>query len=237
MLKTVIIGRTEREISNISNQIKEYLADKLELIGTSRTIKKGILLIKKEVPDLVILEIFKRKPFKFLEKFKAPYHFELIITSSDKNNALEAMRLGAFDYLVHPISTRELMESMDRLEKKWKESPHGNQTVRRELFIPTHNGFFMENLDNIMYFEGAINYSRIHLLIGKGYLIAKTLKELEENLGSAFYRIHKSHLVNISQIKEFSKEGNSFVVLKNGKKLAVSHRRRDKFAKEFLKTL
>jgi len=237
MLRTVIIGRTEREISNMSNQIKESLADKLELIGTSRTIKKGILLINKEVPDLVILEIFKRKPFKFLEKFKTPYQFELIITSSDKNNALEAIRLGAFDYMVHPISTRELTGSIDRLEKKWKESPNANQAARRELFIPTHNGFVMENMDNIMYFEGAINYSRIHLQVGKDYLIAKTLKELEESLGSTFYRIHKSHLVNMSQIKEFSKEGNSFVVLKNGKKLAVSHRRKDKFARAFLKNL
>jgi two-component system LytT family response regulator len=156
MYRTVIIGRTEREISNLSNQIKEYLADKLELIGTSRTIKKGILLIKKEVPDLVILEIYKRKPFKFLEKFKTPYPFEFIITSSDKNYALEAFRLGAFDYMVHPISTGELTGSINRLEKKWKESPNANQAARRELFIPMHNGFVMENRDNIMYFEGAI---------------------------------------------------------------------------------
>ncbi len=237
MLRTIIIGRTEREISNISHQIKEYLGDKLEVIGTSRTIKKGIILIKKDVPDLVILEIYKRKPFKFLEKFKAPYPFEIIITSSDQNNALEAIRLGAFDYMVHPISTMELTGSINRLEKKWKESPNANQVARRELFIPTHNGFIMENMDNIMYFEGAINYSRIHLQVGKDYLISKTLKELEENLGSTFYRIHKSHLVNMSQIKEFSKEGNSFVILKNGKKLAVSHRRKDKFAREFLKIL
>jgi DNA-binding LytR/AlgR family response regulator len=56
---------------------------------------------------------------------------------------------------------------------------------------------------------------------------------LEENLGSAFYRIHKSFLHNVSQILEYSKEGGSFIVLKNGKKLTVSHRRKDKFAKEF----
>jgi two-component system LytT family response regulator len=56
-------------------------------------------------------------------------------------------------------------------------------------------------------------------------------------MGSAFYRIHKSFLVNVSHIKEYSKEGGSFIVLKNGKKLTVSHRRKDKFAKEFLKTL
>ena len=55
MLRTIIIGRTEREISNISHQIKEYLGDKLEVIGTSRTIKKGIILIKKDVPPKVAI--------------------------------------------------------------------------------------------------------------------------------------------------------------------------------------
>ena len=237
MLRTIIIGSTEREILNISHQIKEYLGDKLEVIGTSRTIKKGIIIIKKDVPDLVILEIFKRKPFKFLEKFKAPYPFEIIITSSDQNNALEAIRLGAFDYMVHPIGGRDLALAIARLEKKWKEFPIAYQNARKELFIPTHHGFVMENRDNILYFEGAINYSRIHLHVGKDYLIAKTLKDLEEIVGSNFYRIHKSYLVNVSQIKEYSKEGGSFVVLRNGKKLAVSHRRKDKFAKEFLKII
>jgi two-component system LytT family response regulator len=75
------------------------------------------------------------------------------------------------------------------------------------------------------------------LLSGKDYIISKTLKDLEEIVGSTFYRIHKSFLVNVSHIKEYSKEGGSFIVLKNGKKLTVSHRRKDKFAKEFLKTL
>ena len=178
MLRTIIIGRTEREISNISHQIKEYLGDKLEVIGTSRTIKKGIILIKKDVPDLVILEIYKRKPFKFLEKFKAPYPFEIIITSSDQNNALEAIRLGAFDYMVHPIGGRDLALAIERLEKKWKEFPIAYQNARKELFIPTHHGFVMENRDNILYFEGAINYSRIHLHVGKDYLIAKTLTHI-----------------------------------------------------------
>ena len=237
MLRTVIIGRTEREISNISHQIKEYLGDKLEVIGTSRTIKKGIILIKKDVPDLVILEIYKRKPFKFLEKFKAPYPFEIIITSSDMNNALEALRFGVFDYLVHPIGTKELVLSINRLEKKCKERSITGQSVQKELLIPTHQGFVMENVDSVLYFEGVINYSRIYLNTGRDYLVVKTLKDLEEIVGSSFYRIHKSYLVNVSQIKEYSKEDNPFILLRNGKKLAVSHRRKDKFAKEFLKIL
>jgi two-component system LytT family response regulator len=233
MLRTIVIGRTEIEISNISNQIRKHLADKLELIGTSRTIKRGILLIKREVPDLVILDIYKRKPFKFLDTFKSPYNFEVIVTSADKEKVLEAIKLGVFDYMVHPISGKELAITMDRLEKKWKDRPNANQLARKELYIRTHSGFMMENMEDILYFEGALNYSRIFLQTGRDYLICKTLKELEESLGSTFYRIHKSYLVNVSQIKEYSKEGNSFVVLRNGKKLAVSHRRKDKFAREF----
>lgn len=237
MLKTVIIGRTEKGVSSLLNQIRENLSDALEVIGTSRTLKKGILLIKRDLPDVVILEIFKRKPFKFLETFKAPYQFEVIITSSDMNNALEALRFGVFDYLVHPIGTKELVLSINRLEKKYKERSITGQSVQKELLIPTHQGFVMENVDSVLYFEGVINYSRIYLNTGRDYLVVKTLKDLEEIVGSTFYRIHKSYLVNVSQIKEYSKEDNPFILLRNGKKLAVSHRRKDKFAREFLKIL
>jgi DNA-binding LytR/AlgR family response regulator len=72
-------------------------------------------------------------------------------------------------------------------------------------------------------------------------LVPGTPKEnwgsLEESLRYSLYYIHKSFLVNVSHIKEYSKEGGSFIVLKNGRKLTVSHRRKDKFAREFLKTL
>jgi DNA-binding LytR/AlgR family response regulator len=61
----------------------------------------------------------------------------------------------------------------------------------------------------------------------------RRIEGCEESLRYSLYHIHKSFLDNVPQILEYSKEGGSFIVLKNGKKLTVSHQRKDKFAKEF----
>lgn len=95
-------------------------------------------------------------------------------------------------------------------------NPFGNPCVlskRTTLF--THE---------VLYFEGDINYTYIHLTSGKHKLLSKTLLSIENQVDAAhFIRISRKHIVN----KKFiAKMGRSFVVLTNGKILTVSRRRR-----------
>lgn len=235
MLGVIIIGRSKSDMLDLTSLIEKSLADKLEIKGITKNLKRGIHLVKKEKPAVVFLDIFKRKPFKFLENFNTPFEFEVIITSTDKSKLLEAIRVGVFDYLETPIDTEELTRSILRLEKKCLEKSKYTSPLKREIYIPIQNGFVIEHTDEIAFIEGAINYSRIHLRSGKDYLMSKTLKELEEELGDTFLRIHKSYLVNISHISQFSRDKGNKLLLKNGKELVVSFRRRDKLMKTFLK--
>jgi two-component system LytT family response regulator len=50
-----------------------------------------------------------------------------------------------------------------------------------------------------------------------------------------FYRIHKSHLVNLDYIKSYSRAEGFHVVLENGTKLDVAYRRNDDFIKVLTK--
>ncbi|MEA5459910.1 LytTR family DNA-binding domain-containing protein [Arcicella sp. LKC2W] len=78
--------------------------------------------------------------------------------------------------------------------------------------------------NEVLYFEGDINYTYIHLVSGKQKLLSKTLLFIENQVDSEkFIRISRKHLVN----KKFVlKSGRSFVVLINGDILPVSRRRR-----------
>lgn len=235
MIKAIIIGRSEKEIENLIYLIQKHFPQQIEIDGTSRTLRRGMLMVKKEFPDVVFLETFQRKPFKFLELFKKPYSFEIIVISKNENNAMEAIKMGVFDYILYPVGLKMLKESIARLEEKLEE--HKKLKQRKEIVIPFQNGYITERLENIIYLAGELNYSRIYLDNGRDLLIARTLKDFEEILDESFYRIHKSYLVNMSYIKEFNMDAGNFILLKNGEKLTVSHRRKDKFAKEFLKTL
>ena len=62
--------------------------------------------------------------------------------------------------------------------------------------------------------------------------MAKTLKEFDELLGDYnFFRVHNSHLVNLSYIKNFNKGKGGYVTMTDGAVVEVSTRRKDQFLK------
>lgn len=82
----------------------------------------------------------------------------------------------------------------------------------------------MIDTQNIAYLQSEVNYTRIFLKDGKAYLEAKTLKHFNSVLeGPEFIRIHKSYLVNRSQIVSITPD---YVLLRNGLELPISRRKR-----------
>lgn len=74
---------------------------------------------------------------------------------------------------------------------------------------------------DIVYCEAQSNYTNFYLTgTTKPITVAKTLKEFEETLlPKGFFRIHRSHLVNLAHLKEVIREGNALFVRLSG----VSH--------------
>ena len=78
--------------------------------------------------------------------------------------------------------------------------------------------------NEVLYFEGEINYTHIHLTTGRQKLLSKTLLTIENTIASdVFVRISRKHLVNRKFIVEI---GRDFVVLSNNLTLPIARRRR-----------
>ena len=79
------------------------------------------------------------------------------------------------------------------------------------------------------------NYCRIFCVDGRDILLAKTLKNIHEQLipTNLFHRIHKSYLVNLNYILRLNKAGSLEVELQNGIKLPVSFRQKENFLNAF----
>ncbi len=70
------------------------------------------------------------------------------------------------------------------------------------------------------------NYSKIVTLQGREIVLSKSLKYLEETLpNSVFFRIHKSTLVNLNYISNYSRVDGYSVTMTTGQKLNVSVRK------------
>lgn len=99
--------------------------------------------------------------------------------------------------------------------------------MNERFFIASTQGFNVYNVDEILYFKGCGRYSEIVLYNeSKRPLITILLKDIEEQLSvndSAFFRIHKSYIVNARYLKEYCCRSKT-VVLVDGSVLPVSNR-------------
>jgi len=105
-----------------------------------------------------------------------------------------------------------------------------------KISIRTLKGIHVLQCKDILYCKADGRYTRIFLHNGESYVIAKVLKKYEELLpDSCFFRIHKSHIVNLGFVKEFILNNGRTLILNDNTELIVSHRRCRVFTERILK--
>ncbi|MEY3323157.1 MAG: hypothetical protein RLZZ417_2740 [Bacteroidota bacterium] len=243
MLSAIIIEDEKLAREVLTSLLEQFFSDKVNILGEASNVKHGISLIQKYQPQLVFLDIELRgiNGFDLFNHFEEPRTFEVVFTTAHKEHAIKAIRRGAFDYILKPISLNDLTEMLKRLEvflsSKAKiensaldetEQNDSNLKLNTKLPVPISSGYSLENKENILYCEGMVNYTRIYLASGKVIVLAKTLKSMALLLGDRFCRIHKSYLVNTDYIVKYSRSEGFKITLVNNTVLEVSHRNNDK---------
>lgn len=100
----------------------------------------------------------------------------------------------------------------------------------QKIAVPTISGIEFIKVSSIVRCESDVNYTTIVLNEKKKIVVAKTLKQFEELLSEFnFFRIHNSHLINLSYIKSYNKGKGGSVILEDGTELEVSTRRKEEF--------
>jgi two-component system LytT family response regulator len=86
--------------------------------------------------------------------------------------------------------------------------------------------------DSISHLEASGNCTTIYFKDGTRYLDTRTLKTYEIILNPAkFFRVHKSHIINLDLLAEYVNEDGHFAVLKNGLRIPVARNRVSDFVK------
>ncbi|MBO0934709.1 LytR/AlgR family response regulator transcription factor [Fibrella aquatilis] len=104
--------------------------------------------------------------------------------------------------------------------------PAVGPAVRQQLVLPFRNRTIVIATADIVWLEGASNYTFIHTRDKQRYLVSKNLKRLEESLiDPAFCRIHKSAVVNLAYLHYASYGTDAHLRLKNDALITISRRR------------
>jgi two-component system LytT family response regulator len=177
--------------------------------------------------------------FQFLEKLEKK-DFAIVITTAYNEYAIKALKKEAIDYLLKPIDTDDLKETIAKIKRynsrmvstdKFERIllDFNNKLNHKRITINTDGKLVFLEPNDILYVESDGNYSTLYLLENKKIVLTKKLKEVCLLLpGDYFFRIHNSYIINLNKIKEFIKT-DGYVVLENNKKIPVSRQRKSDF--------
>jgi two-component system LytT family response regulator len=240
-LQAVLIDDESSSLENLQQKLQEFCPS-IRIVATTKSPEDAISLIRQHKPDVVFLDIEmpRMSGFKVLEEL-SDLDFEVIFITAYNHYAIEAIRISAFDYLVKPVAIKELISTVDRLVGEHRKLSNEKFEVLRQnlsdtrsqdlkIAIPSGDGIEFMPIKNIIRIEASSNYSRIVLTSGKTMLVAKLLKEFEEMLLKyGFYRVHNSHLINLSCISKYIRGDGGQIVMQNGDIVDVSRRKKDEF--------
>lgn len=241
MIKCIIIDDEKHARDGLEMMINRYFNAEIEVLGKAASVKEGIALIGKNMPNIVFLDIEMENENGFsLFNYYEQVPFSVIFVTAFKEYAIKAVKAAALDYILKPVSEKDLREAITLYErqqlakvdeisiKKLLNGLNAAGTGKRKVKLPTFSGFELVKLNSICYCEADHNYTKVFTSDNREFLISKPLKSIEELLPvESFFRIHKSYLVNLSYVKTYGRKDGIHVILENDVKLPVAIRKNE----------
>jgi two-component system LytT family response regulator/two-component system response regulator LytT len=133
--------------------------------------------------------------------------------------AIEAFEVNAVDYLLKPVEPSRLETTVDRVRRRiHSERPGGRpadeldkvlhllgerQELREQLALKVGDRFLLIQADEVVHASVEDDVITVETNSLSGTSNYRTLDELQAHLDpTVFWRVHRSHLVNINKIKE-----------------------------------
>ena len=221
-ITTIIIDDEQPARDELRYLLSQY--HDIEVIAEAESGNKGIALIKEYAPDLVFLDIQMpgKSGFEMVAELSGQSKLPLIIfATAYENYAVKAFEKSAVDYILKPFSTKRLDLSIQRvrgmlsgksekeLNDKLQSLLHQIQKPRpkiTKLSVEKDGKIHLIPLEDIVYCSYVDN--TIMISSNKESLPIygiSTMEKLADHLaGTSFFRTHRSTLVNVDWIAEFS---------------------------------
>jgi two-component system LytT family response regulator len=204
------------------------------IAGVCGTVKDAIELIDKSQPDLLLLDIQLPDGTGFDIVNACPHDYKVIFLTAFENHALQAIKVGALDYLLKPVDETELAEALSKViehlparKEQISIAKNFHRTgIRDRVVLRSQDYIQIVHFKDILYCHSDKGYTAFYLVDGKKIVTSRIIKEYEELMPEPlFIKTHQSYLVNADQIDIYKKEG--VIILKNGAEIPVAVRRKE----------
>jgi two-component system, LytTR family, response regulator len=241
MIRAIIIDDVARSRASLADDLKRHCPE-VNVIAEADSVKAGVDTINRHKPDVVFLDIQLEdgNGFNILEQVDKT-GFKVIFTTGSDEYGIKAVKFSALDYLLKPIDPDELVAAVAKLKnpQEAKTGINDNLSVlienlkninnsSKRIALNSADRVHVVNVSDIIRCESQRNYTLFYIKGNKQILVTRTLKEFEDMLeDSGFARVHHSHLINISYLKEFVKGDGGYAVMTDGSEVPVAVRKKE----------
>jgi two-component system LytT family response regulator/two-component system response regulator LytT len=184
----------------------------IEALAAIDRLQPDVVFLDVQMPGLTGFEVARR----MFDKMAQATPHVIFVTAYDQH-AIEAFEVNAVDYLLKPVDPPRLQLALERARRRIS-SERGpsddqlerivqlvseRQNRRERLAIRVGERFLLVQAEEIIFASLADDTITIVTSQHAGQSSYRTLDELQTLLDPAvFWRVHRSHLVNINMIKE-----------------------------------
>ncbi len=196
----------------------------IEVVGQAGNGIEALRMVEETSPDLVMLDV--QMPgltgFEVARRLvRGGVETQFIFVTAYDQHAIEAFEVNAVDYLLKPVEAGRLATAVDRARRRiqtdrvvTKERSTDDmerllqllsdrQERREQLAVKVSDRFLLVQSDEVVHASVEDDVITVVTNSLSGTSNYRTLDELQARLDPAvFWRVHRSHLVNINKIKE-----------------------------------
>ncbi len=196
----------------------------VEVVGHAGNGIEALRVIEEHTPDVVMLDV--QMPgltgFEVARRLlRAGIDTQLVFVTAYDQHAIEAFEVNAVDYLLKPVEAGRLATAVDRVRRRVESGRVPSKTPsaeemdkllqllserqgrREQLALKVADRFLLVQSDEVVHASVEDDVITVVTNSLSGTSNYRTLDELQARLDPAiFWRVHRSHLVNINKIKE-----------------------------------
>lgn len=239
MIKAIIIDDEVLVRKDLEEKLINFFPHEIVIVAQAESVESGLVAIQSHKPDLLLLDVHLTDGtgFDLITKCEDK-NFDVIFITGFDNKAIQAIKVGALDYILKPVADDEFQEAVIKaIESNNKKDKHLEKLIeisneylrgvkRKRVILKTTDTVYAIYEDDILYCRSDGNYTTFYTQQMEKIIVSKPIKKIEEILSKdVFVRCHQSYIVNKGHVLKYNKQGVLIVHL--DVKVPVSSRRKE----------